>query len=56
MFGLTNVALNKGADTPLSDNEIDAYNYVIRELNFTEAVCLTEADCEEQMSEGYMKF
>lgn len=43
-------------DTPLTDNEIAAYNDTMKDVNFIEAKCLTEADCEERMSDGYDKF
>jgi hypothetical protein len=54
---LTHVAPTKAEDgTPLTDNDIAAYNDTMKDVNFIEAKCLTEADCEERMSEGYDKF
>ena len=57
VFCLTHITPTKAEDdTPLTENDIAAYNNAMKDVNFIEAKCLTEADCEEQMTEGYDKF
>jgi len=56
VFCLTHITPTNADDTPRSDNEIAAYKNAMQKVNFIEAKCLTEADCEERMTEGYDKF